>query len=102
MSLHESDLDIEVKFAKLKEREQILDKELLVIREYQTNLNSLRMVASYILLDITVNDKITQQKVTKYSLPNDYTGNKMTKETRISQKISLIKNIDEFLGVKHV
>ena len=33
MSLHESDSDIEAKFAELKKREQVLDKELRQIRE---------------------------------------------------------------------
>jgi len=98
MSLHESDSDIEAKFVKLRQREQILDKELRVIREFQTNINSLKMVASSEIQDVIVDEETVKKKVIVYSLPNDYTGNKMTEETRISQKTSLIKNINEFLG----
>ena len=101
MTLHESDTDIEVKFTELREREQILDKEIRKIREYQTNLNLLKMVASYEMQDVIVDKKTTKQKVIMFSLPKDFTGNKMKESTRKSQKVSLIKNIDEFLGVKH-
>jgi len=98
MSDHESDSDLEEKFAELREREQVLDKELRQITEYQTNLNSLKMVQSFEMQDVIVDEKTTQQKVIVYSLPTDFTGNEMTEDTRISQKIALIKNINEFLG----
>ena len=98
MTLHESDSDVEAKFTELRKREQVLDKELLQIREYLTNLNSLKMVPSSKMQDVIVDEKTIKQKVVTYSLPTDFTGNKMTEDNRKSQKIDLIKNIDEFLG----
>jgi len=98
MTLHESDSDIEAKFAELREREQVLDKELREIREYQTNINSLKMVPSYEMQDVIGERKTMQQKMITYSLPHDFTGNKMKEVTRKSQKVSLIRNIDKLLG----
>ena len=60
------------------------------------------MVVSSEIQDVIVDEKTIKQKVIVYSLPTDYTGNKMTEDTRISQKASLIKNIDKLLGVEHV
>lgn len=99
MSLHESDSDIEAKFTELRQREQVLDKELRQIREYQTNINSLKMVATSEMQDVIIDKKTIKQKVIVYSLPTDFTGNKMTESTRKSQKTALIKNIGKFLGV---
>jgi len=101
VSLHESDSDIEVKLGELREREQVLDKELQQIRKYQININSLKMVASYEILDVVIDKKTLKNKALVYSLPNDFTGNKMTEKTRTLQKIALSKNIDKLLGVKH-
>jgi len=98
MTLYESDFDIEEKFAELREREQVLDKEIREIREYQTNIISLKMVVSYEMQDVIVDKKTIQQKRIVYSLPNDFTGNEMKEVTRKSQKASLIKNIDKLLG----
>ena len=98
MSLHESDSDIETKFTELREREQTLEKELRQIRKYQTNINSLKMAVTSEMQDVIVDEKTTKQKMIVYSLPYDFTGNRMTENARISQKIDLIKNINKFLG----
>lgn len=97
MGLHESDTDIEAKFAELRTLETVLDIDIRQIRQFQKNLNSLTMVSSHQSQEVTINKTTTTKMVTVYSLPPDFTGNKMTEETRKSQKIDLFENIDEFL-----
>lgn len=98
MVWHESDSDIEVLFTKLREKETSLDKKIRKLRTYQVNINRLKFTANSEIETVTINGKDTTQRITKFYPPNNYAGNEMNEEYRVSQKAALIVNINEFLG----
>ena len=85
MSWHESDSDIEAKFAELRARETIFETQIGQIRKYQRNINNLKMIPS---------------SETIFSLPANFAGNEIDSAYRDSQKADLIVNIDKFLETK--
>ena len=94
----ESDYDLENKFAELRAKEDSLQAQLKQVRLYQTSINNLSMVQSSEIQDVVVNNVTVKQKVTTFSLPVNFAGNKIKPDYRDSQKVDLIINIDKFLG----
>ena len=97
MTFHESDKSLEDNFNKLRERENDLESKLKTIRQFQTNISNLRLIAKEETEIITVNKKEQTKKVIKYYSPKNNAGNDMDEDYRTSQKVSLIINIDKFL-----
>lgn len=93
MVWHELDSDLEVKFVKLREQEEIFEKQLRKIRSYQTRINNLKMVQ----IKQTNKDDVVE---IVYTQPLNNAGNEMNEDYKNEQKAALIVNIDEFLGVE--
>jgi len=77
------DKDLREKWDQLKSKETLLQLELKKLRKFQEYINNLKMTQT--------------SDPEKYDLPNDYSGNKMSKSQRTKQISDLAKNIDTFL-----
>lgn len=95
MTWDKSDKPIEEKFNALREKEADLELQLRKVRQFQVNIDNLKMIAKQEIKVIKVGEK--SKTIINYHPPKDNAGNDMDEKYRTSQKESLLINIDEFL-----
>lgn len=97
MTWDKSDKPLEEKFSLLREKETKLELQLREIRQFQVNINSLKMIAKQEMTVNKIGEKSQNKQVTKHYPPKDNSGNDMNEKYRTSQKKSLLINIGKLL-----
>ena len=97
MTWDKSDKPLEEKFNQLREKETKLELQLKEIRQFQVNINNLKLVPKQEMKTIKVGKKSQDTSVINYYPPKSNSGNDMDEKYRTSQKASLLININKFL-----